>query len=303
MKVPLVFEIKGNSLDDGPGIRSVVFFKGCPLSCVWCHNPEGMRPDAEISYDRRECVGCGTCLAACPEGALSRANPAFIDRRRCTLCFHCAEACPSGALKRVGRQMTAAAIAEEVLRDKPFYDTSGGGVTLSGGEPTLGMEFVSELLRHLKSHGVHCLIETCGFFDGERFMALLYPHLDAMYFDLKIHDTVAHRRSCGVPNGAILENFRRLAARTRKDGKVLLPRIPLIPGITATDRNLRAWASFLQAAGIQTARLLPYNPLWPDKAVNLGISEAGLAPVMRQWQRPDQIRHCKAIFRDHGIQG
>ena len=142
---PLILDIKGNSLDDGPGIRSVIFFKGCPLACTWCHNPESKRFEAEISFDAKACIGCDACLSACPQDALSRDNPFFIDRRRCDLCFRCIDACHSGALSRVGQEMGIAEIVARVLDYKPFYDTSGGGVTLSGGEPTVYMDFASPI--------------------------------------------------------------------------------------------------------------------------------------------------------------
>ena len=150
---PLILEISGNALDDGPGIRSVIFFKGCPLSCVWCHNPEGKRAVREIAFDAKACVGCDTCMKLCPEKALSRGNRHFIDRTRCSLCFLCADACPSEALSRVGLEMEVGEIVYTVMKDKPFYDVSGGGVTLSGGEPALFMDFTAALLSRLKAQG------------------------------------------------------------------------------------------------------------------------------------------------------
>jgi pyruvate formate lyase activating enzyme len=250
MKTPLVFEITSNVLDDGPGIRSVIFFKGCPLACVWCQNPEGMRSGVEMAFDARSCVQCDSCLPTCAPGALSRKDPAFLDSQACTLCFACLDACPSGALHRVGEALTPGAIVERVLRDKPFYDVSGGGVTLSGGEPTQHLDYLAQVLRSLKEHGIHCLLETCGHFDFERFVALAYPHLDAIYFDIKVADPEAHRRACGIPNRVILENFCRLVPLARKDGKPLLARVPLVPGITDTEQNLHAIAKFLSEQGV-----------------------------------------------------
>ena len=139
IKTPLIMEIKGNSLDDGPGIRSVVFYKGCPLSCVWCHNPESKKASMEISFDANICIDCGSCRDVCPQKALARQNRFYIDRSKCTLCFLCVDACPSGALDKVGKTMYVDEIIKKILPDKPFFDTSGGGVTLSGGEPTLYM--------------------------------------------------------------------------------------------------------------------------------------------------------------------
>jgi pyruvate formate lyase activating enzyme len=301
MKAPLIFEIKGNSLDDGAGIRSVVFFKGCPLACIWCHNPEGMRTGVEIAFDQRECIGCNTCIETCLQHALARDNPFFIDRQRCTLCFLCTEACPSGALDRVGREMTKEAILEKVLKDKPFYDTSGGGVTLSGGEPTLYMDSVSALLQALKTHGIHCLLETCGQFDLERFTALVYPYLDAIYYDIKLFDPEEHKRFCGVTNATILANFVELVERTRADGKEFLPRVPLVPNITDSDANLGAIAAFLQSHQVTKAKLLPYNPLWPEKSSKVGIGTDSLDASMKKWMASEKIKHCESIFRDHDL--
>ena len=302
MKIPLIFEIKGNSLDDGPGIRTVIFFKGCPLSCVWCHNPEGIRPDPALSFDQGECVACDACIEVCPKQALSRNSSVFIDRRKCDLCFLCVEACPSRALERVGREMTRAAVVDQVLKDKSFFTTSGGGVTCSGGEPTLAMDFLSELLQTLKTHGIHCLLETCGLFDRDRFTDLVYPHLDAIYYDLKFFDEALHKRFCGVGNAVILANFTHLLNLARKDGKDFLPRIPLVPGLTDTDDNLRAIASFLRSLQITKAGLLAYNPLWPEKSVKLGYDSSGINQSMKQWLPAEKIHHCERIFRGYGIE-
>ncbi|HON79562.1 MAG TPA: glycyl-radical enzyme activating protein, partial [Spirochaetota bacterium] len=262
---PLVLEIKGNSLDDGPGIRSVVFFKGCPLSCVWCHNPESQGAAAELSFDGEKCIRCGTCSFLCGLGALSETNPGFVDRGKCDRCFACVQECPSGALSLMGTAMTPEEIAARVLCDKPFYDTSGGGVTLSGGEPTLFMNFTSRLLQILKAEGVHTLVETCGFFQYDNFSAAILPYTDTVFYDLKIFDEGAHKKYCGVPNGTILENFVKLADTARSGGPELLPRVPLVPGITDTPENLRAIAAFLREHSIDEARLLSYNPLWRAK--------------------------------------
>ena len=147
---PLIVEVKGNALDDGPGIRSVVFFKGCPLSCVWCHNPESQSVANELSFDKAVCGEIGDCFSACPESALSLTNPHFVDREKCTLCFKCTEACPSGSLRPAAGYKSVEEVVDLVLKDRAFYQASGGGVTLSGGEPTLFLEYISALLKRLK---------------------------------------------------------------------------------------------------------------------------------------------------------
>lgn len=299
---PLILDIKGNSLDDGPGIRTVVFFKGCPLSCLWCQNPESKKPAVEISYDEHECIGCDTCIGICRQGALSRDNPFFIDRDACTLCFDCVEHCPARALDRVGREMTHGEVLDVILQDKPFFDTSGGGVTLSGGEPTLFMEYVSELLKRLKEEGIHTLIETCGHFDCSAFETDLLPWTDAVYYDLKLFDSAAHRTYCGVTNELIIANFTRLNEVCRAGGPELLPRIPLIPGITDDESNLDALAGFLAGLEVKAVKLLPYNPLWHEKTAKIGASNPLAAqPVMKRWQERQATEACAASFRRRGI--
>lgn len=302
MKQPLILEIKGNALDDGPGIRSVVFFKGCPLSCLWCHNPESKRARMEIGFEAETCVGCDTCVSLCPEQALSRENPFFIDRDACTLCFACVDGCPSGALSRIGTHMSVDEILDRVLLDKPFYETSGGGVTLSGGEPAMFMEFSGELAARLKASGIHTLIETCGLFDLARFDKHLYPYLDLIYFDIKLMDPKLHARYCGVSNETILANFRALHARARSGGVPVMPRTPLIPGITDTPENIHAIADFLSSCGACEARLLAYHPLWQEKNLKIGISmEKDHAPEMDQWLDRNVLDGCRQVFEASGI--
>lgn len=303
MKSPLILEIKGNSLDDGPGIRSVVFFKGCPLSCVWCHNPESKSSSVQIAFDAGECVGCGTCLETCTHGALSRENPYFIDRDKCTLCFECADNCPSGALSRVGSQMSVEDIVGAIIKYKPFFDNSGGGVTLSGGEPTMHPEFLGGLLARLKENGVHTLLETCGLFKWDRFQELIYPHLDMIYMDVKIADPAKHAKYCGVENTLILENFQKLNELYVKGGVEVLPRTPLIPGITDDDGNLRGVIDFLKNCGVKKAQLLPYHPLWQDKNAKIGVHDPlGDAEEMKNFLADERLESAKAMFTNAGIE-
>ena len=303
MSKPLIFEIKGNSLDDGPGIRSVVFFKGCPLSCLWCHNPEGMRREQQISWDATKCLACDSCIEVCTENALSREQEGFVDRERCTLCFDCEDACPSGAMARIGRQMSVDDVFAQIQKDIPFFQNSGGGVTLSGGEPTLFPEFAGELAARLKDLDVHVLLETCGLFSKERFDELIYPHLDNIYFDIKVMDADHHREVCGTDNAQILENFRTLHERSVQGGVGVLPRIPLIPGMTADDANLAAIAAFLRGLGANRVALLPYHSLWESKLANLGKK---LPPAFAQKQTgamlaQTEIDRCKGHFAKFDI--
>lgn len=299
---PLILEIKGNALDDGPGIRTVVFFKGCPLSCAWCQNPEGRLPVQELSYEPKLCIECDTCVNTCPEKAISRKNLHFVDRGACTLCQQCFEECPSGALSAVGRPMTVEQVMDAILPDQPFFNTSGGGVTLSGGEPAMHMRFTGELAEQLHRHDIPVLLETCGYFRLDSFMERVYPHLDTIYYDIKLYDSDRHAHYCGVDNRMILENFRCLHDRTGKDGITLLPRVPLVPGITATEENLRAIAGFLKEANAPRVQLLPFNPLWPEKELKVGRPTAfGEETQRASFMAAEEIQRCEEIFSSMNI--
>ncbi|MFA5786398.1 MAG: glycyl-radical enzyme activating protein [Actinomycetota bacterium] len=293
MRPALIVEVKGNSLDDGPGIRSVVFFKGCPLDCVWCHNPEAKRLDREIAFDRSRCRGTLACVEACEPRALDRSSPEFVDRTRCTLCGRCVEACPFGAFEIVGRALDVEEIVSTAARYEAFYRASGGGVTLSGGEPMLFPEEAGALLRRLKERGIHTLLETCGLFSLDRYTALAEPHLDQVYFDLKIADDAEHRRWCGTSNRTILSNFRELRRRADAGGVPVLPRVPLVPNITATAANLRAIAALLRESAAGEVALLAYNPLWGDKARKLG---AAVGVDRTTWMSREELDWCRSFF-------
>ena len=277
---PLIFAVHRFALDDGPGIRTTVFLKGCPLACVWCHNPEAMRPEAAVASHPDRCIQCGACAAACPEQAIVIGPPLQIDRHRCTGCGCCAAICPALALQMLGRPYQPDELLELLLRDRQFYASSGGGVTFSGGEPTLWPDYVGEVLQALKAEGVRTAIQTCGFFDYDRFARQLLPYLDLIMFDLKCIDADRHWAYTGQDNTLILDNFRRL---TRDAGERVLPRVPLVPGMTATADNLLAIAAFLAGQGCERCDLLPYNPGWRPKrqAIDLplppGLTETPLS--------------------------
>ncbi len=269
----LVFDVKRNCSEDGPGIRTTVFFKGCPLSCVWCQNPEGIGRTPTLSFRRAACEPsrCGApCVEACPkEAALRRVNGSIVlDREACNRCDRCLEVCPTGAFRPTGYEVTMEELLYKVLIDKPFFKATLGGVTVSGGEATLQMSFVSRFLMVLQEEEIHTTLETCGFFDFERLEQLLLPHLDLVYFDLKLFDEDASRRHTGRSNALILRNFARLLAVARVP---VVPRIPLVPGITDTEENLANLARFLKSHGATSFSLMRYNPLWVDKLQDLGL--------------------------------
>jgi len=298
VKTPLIFEIKGGSLDDGPGIRTVIFFKGCPLSCMWCHNPEGMSPGFEHSFDSKECIRCLICVENCGAGAISYADKFKLDKAKCIQCFTCVSMCPTGALDVVGKSLGIEKIVESVLKDKPFFETSGGGVTLSGGEPTLNMDFSSMLVKRFKEEGIKTLLETCGFFNYEDFAKKMLPWLDAIYFDIKLFDVDEHKKYCGVGNDKILNNFKKLLSESSVE---ILPRIPLVPGITDTKANLNRIAGFLISCGVSKVKLLSYNPLWPDKLEKFWSDSLKVPGKMRQFMKPDHLKNCRAFFENSDI--
>jgi pyruvate formate lyase activating enzyme len=256
-QLPLVIDIKRYSFEDGPGIRSVVFFKGCPLRCIFCHNPESQELGPEIAFSEARCIGCGACEQACPLGAVDPGYPGHVHRERCNLCGKCAEVCPTDALKFIGEHYSAESLTQVLLRDLEYYRHSGGGVTFSGGECTLYPQYLEAVLKGLKVKDVHIIVETSGCFEYNTFRQKIYPNLDLIYYDIKLADSEAHNTHCGKPNEVILRNFDRLIG---DQGAEVQARIPLVPGITATHENLSAIARLLRARGVRKVWLLPYNP-------------------------------------------
>jgi pyruvate formate lyase activating enzyme len=290
-----IFDIKRNSSEDGPGIRTTIFFKGCPLSCIWCQNPEGLDPGPSLSFRKELCkpTECGVpCLSVCPSGALYMENNVLrINHAACTFCGRCAEVCPEHALELVGEWLSVDELYYRIAIDKPFFDATGGGVTASGGECTMQMDFLHAFFKKLKETHIHTAIETNGLFNFDRFCRLLLPWLDLIYFDVKLIDDEASRRYTGHSNRPILDNLVHLTKITRIP---VVVRIPLIPDITATDKNLRDIARFLREHGIRTASVIPYNPLWQDKLERFGIiGKYPNASFMTQ----AEIQHCIDCLR------
>jgi pyruvate formate lyase activating enzyme len=288
--LPLVADVKRHSLEDGPGIRTVVFFKGCPLRCVFCHNPETQRRGPEIAFFEERCVRCGSCVAACPRGAAVLEHAGRILREQCDGCGICAAVCPGRGLQQVGTYLSPERLVELVLRDLPFYRHSRGGVTFSGGEPTLFPDYLSAVVRPLREARVHVAIQTCGEFDYDELARKVLPFVDLVFYDVKIADREAHRRHTGVANDRILSNLRRLL---REAAVPVHPRVPLVPGVTAGPENLGAIVEILRRARARDVTLLPYNPLGLDMAPRLGRPRP---PLPASFMKPDEERSVFASF-------
>ena len=289
----LIFDIKRDCSEDGPGIRTTVFFKGCPLSCHWCQNPEGKANDPSLMYNQSACKPdkCDhQCQAVCAEKVFSIGDDGelIVNHAACTLCGDCFEVCPSNALQASGYWIGLDELLYRVSIDRPLYDSSGGGVTVSGGEATQQMKFLHRFLKALKERGIHTSLETSGYFDYQRFSEWLLPYLDIIYFDLKLINDMQSLEYTGKSNRLILDNFVRLV---KQQQATVIPRIPLIPNITATKQNLQGLARFLERHGIEAATLLPYNPLWQDKMEKLGETPDYSRTEFMSQQEQDQCVH------------
>ena len=262
-----VFNIQKFSINDGPGIRTTVFLKGCPLHCIWCHNPESHKVEQELFYDTRKCISCRACAANCPHGGhLFSDSTHTYDRKACIRCGKCADICPTGALEAVGRLRTVDEVIGEVLKDKPFYETSGGGMTLSGGEPMLQFDFTLALLQAAKQHGLHVCMESCGYTDADKLRAVA-PYIDLFLYDYKESDPARHKEYTGVSNERILQNLRMLDDM----GCASVLRCPIIPTLNDRDdhfEGIAALANSLQ--NVKEIHVEPYHPLGSGKAAMLG---------------------------------
>jgi pyruvate formate lyase activating enzyme len=299
-----ILHLQRLSTEDGPGLRTTVFFKGCPLRCAWCHNPESLSPQPQLQWLENRCIGDQACVRACTQSALTlTATGIAIDRRRCDMCGACTQGCPTNALELLGTNVTLDKLLHELLKDRAFFDASGGGVTLSGGEPTLQFEFAAALLDALKDAGVSTALDTCGACPASAWDRLL-PHTDLVLYDLKEMDSQRHRQHTGQGNEHIVANLLRVRdwMATHPGHVRLWIRTPLIPRATAVQDNLQAIGAFLAqelSDAVERWELCAFNNLCRDKYRRLGMAwEYADTPLLSS----DELTQAERWARQSGFE-
>lgn len=291
----MIFDIQRFSINDGPGIRTTVFFKGCPLTCLWCDNPESQRPNPQLLYFDLLCVRCYRCVEACPTGATTTAadGSIVIDRELCEACGTCVQACPSEARALSGKLMTVDEVLDIVKKDSLFYRNSGGGVTASGGEPTHQPVFLEEFFRRCQESGFHTTLDTSGYVPWEVLEKIL-EHVDLVLFDIKHMDPAMHMALTGGDNKLILENAKRIVQK----GRPMILRLPLIPGCNDSEQHIKSVAEFAVQIGTGRIDIVPYHELGTKKYERLGL-EYKLTDVKPY--KEEQIQAIKQKFESYGL--
>lgn len=292
----LISTVQKYSTKDGPGIRDTVFFKGCPLGCLWCSNPELIRPVPDLLYSREKCERCGTCLSVCPKQALSFDEEGYVwvDHLKCDGCGECVDACPNSALEIAGKFVTVDEVTREVLKDRVFYQTSNGGVTFSGGEPLWQAGFVAQVARNLKKENIHTALDTAGYVGWCRFEEVL-PYIDLVLYDIKAADHNLHRQLTGQENDVIVMNAQLLA----QQGMPMHVRLVLIPGLNDSDEEIRGRMQIVsELSTVQQVDLLPYHRYGIGKYARLGLDY----PLMEvQEYSEERLAEIEALVRGYGI--
>jgi pyruvate formate lyase activating enzyme len=290
----IIFDIKKFAVDDGPGIRTTIFLKGCPLRCWWCHNPEGQVLAPELMYRTRRCIDCGECVKNCPKEAISYISKKMsINRKYCNLCGRCSQGCPTEALAIIGKKMSVREVVKEIDKDLIFYEESEGGVTFSGGEPLLQPDFLGALLKECGERNIRAAVDTCGYASHEA-VDKIRDKVDLFLYDIKTMDEKIHKKYTGVSNKLILENFERLA----ENGNNILARFPIIPGINDGEDNIAKTAEFVLSHGIKNISLLPYHRAGSEKY--RGLSRAyGLKKI--QGPSDQNLRLIKEKLENFGL--